>query len=123
MLSMGGTKIDLRTYLYHAIRPYTIKCNEEEAITDEIKILKSIIKAKAFLSRNNLKGILTEEEWNNLVNGHKVNWNQSDWISLAASHNTTIDNDCIFPGEWGGGIPVFYEHIKEFPSIILDLRY
>ena len=116
--------IDIREYLFHAIRPYKHKGVGDEETKAEIKILIDILTAGAIFSRRRLKEILTDERYNELVEGHRVNWNRLDWISLAATTDTTInfmDDGFIVPySKMDDGIPAFDEHVKEYPSIILN---
>lgn len=123
MIFNNVEKIDIREYLFHAIIPYDYN-DADTLIEDEIKILTNIINTGGLLSRKKLKEILSEEEWYKLNQGHSVNWNKSDWISLAATTDNVIkfpDIGYIMPNhEMGGGIAAFNEFISKYPSIILN---
>lgn len=113
------TSIDIKEYLFHAIKPYEFHYNE--AVKDEIKILINIITSGAIFSRRNLKSILPEEEFDKLCKGHQMNWNKLDWISIAPRNDTTINFPTSYMINFATqGMAAFYEHVIKFPSIILN---
>lgn len=112
--------INIKKYLFHAIRPYEFNLNYSEKMKEEIKILLNIITSGAIFSRRNLKEILSEEEWNRLDKGHWINWNKFDWVSIASKDDCTINYLDNYTDNFATGMHAFHEHILKYPSIILN---
>lgn len=111
--------INMKEYLFHAIKPYELNSNDK--IKDEIKNLINIITSGAIFSRRNLKKILSEDEWNKLCKGHRMNWNKLDWVSIASKKDSTINFIDNYTVDFAmAGMHAFHEHIVKYPSIILN---
>jgi len=113
------SNINMKEYLFHAIKPYDLNSNDK--IKDETKILINIITSGAIFSRRNLKKILPQDEWNKLCKGHRMNWNKLDWVSIASKKESTIDFIDNYTVDFAmAGMHAFHEHIVKYPSIILN---
>ncbi len=111
-------KID--NYLFHSIKPYHLKIESREKISIHerhikysCEIMKRILETGAILPRNELKELLSKEEYAVFEKDHHINWNQDYNVSISI-HPNKLHSD------FGSGETAFEFYTKRHPSFILN---
>ena len=108
--------LKMDNYLFHSIKPYHLKIEGSESIHEKYikyscEIMKKILKTGAILPRNDLKKILTEEEYTIFEKDHHINWNKNNNVSISF-HPNKLD--------FNSDENAFETYVKRYPTFILN---